>query len=281
MAEAPPVNRYSEPGLYPWGRIVLFIFSMIIIQAVVRGLEYSFSITATEEDVLIAVLLSAYLIWLANSLNLKFSHAILLIGIEILVIMFLNNLIEGYFFTDVVSTASEMAISIAYALAFSILTALATAIVYFQPHPSFDLWENLKARLSMGSKAGWVLRLLLTGPIFLAVYFLFGMLVSPFVTPFYNDPSLGLKIPSISVIIPVEIARGMIYGIVLLPLMASFRYEKLYSYITVSMMLFVVGALVPLIGAPLPAPIIPYHIVEILGDSLVFGYILMWLYRQN
>ncbi len=281
MEDGQPVNRYSEPGIYPWGRIVIFIFSMIIIQVVVRGLEYSFSITATEEDILIAVLLSAYLIWLANSLNLKFSHAILLVGIEILVIMFLNNLVEGYFFTDAASTATAMALSLAYALVFSILTAIATAFVYFQPHPSFDLWDNLKARLSMGSKAGWVLRVLLTGPIFLAVYFLFGLLVSPFVTPIYNDPSMGLKIPSFSVMIPVEIARGLIYGAVLLPLMASFRYEKLYSYITVSMMLFVVGGLVPLIGAPLPAAIIPYHIVEILGDSLVFGYILMWLYRQK
>ncbi len=281
MTDSSPVNRYSEPGVFPWGRIVIFILVMIIIQVVVRGVEYVFSITATEEDVLIAVLLSAYLLWLANSLNLKFSHAIMLIGIEILVVMFLNNLIEGYFFTDVGSTASEMATSIAYAVLFAILTALATAIVYFQPHPSFDLLENLKTRLSLGSKAGWVLRILLTGPIYLAVYFLFGMLVSPFVTPYYNDPSLGLKIPSFSVIVPLEIIRGLIYGAVLLPLMASFRYEKLYSYITVSMMLFVVGGLVPLIGAPLPAPIIPYHIVEILGDSLVFGYILMWLYRQS
>lgn len=281
MEGGQPVNRYSDPGVYPWGRIVLFIFSMIIIQVVVRGIEYSFSITATEEDVLIAVLLSAYLIWFANSLNLKFSHAIMLVGIEILVVMFLNNIIEGYFFTDVTSTASEMALSVTYALVFSVLTALATAIVYFQPHPSFDLWENLRNRLSIGSKPGWILRILLTGPIFLAVYFLFGLLVSPFVTTYYNDPSLGLKIPPFSLIIPLEIVRGLIYGIVLLPLMASFRYEKLYSYITVSMMLFVVGGLVPLIGAPLPAPIIPYHILEILGDSLLFGYILMWLYRQS
>lgn len=282
MPESPPVNRYSEPGLYPWGRIILFIFAMVIIQVVVRGLEYySFTIPATEVDILIAVILSVYILWLANSLNLKVSHAIMLVGIEILVVMFLNNLIEGYFFTDLFASASELATSIGFALLFSALTALATVIVYFLPHPSFSLWENMKERLSTGSSAGWILRILVTGPVFFGVYFLFGALISPFVTPYYNDPSLGLKIPPFSLMIPVEIIRGLIYGIVLLPLLASLRFERLYSFITVSMTLFVVGGLVPLIDAPLPAVIIPYHLVEILGDSLVFGYILMWLYRQK
>ncbi len=279
MTESPPLNRYSEPEIYPWGRTLIFILVIFLIQVVVRGAEYGFTVAATEADALIAAVLSVYLLWLTNNLNLKPAHAIMLIGLEVLVVMFLNNFIEGYFFTDLFKQPSEIAVSIGFSVVFSILLALATVIVYFLPRTERDLIENIREKLSTSSRLGWVVRLVMTGPLFLAVYFVFGMIVSPFVTPFYNDPSLGLNIPPFSIIIPVEIIRGIIYGVVLLPLLVSLRFGRLYSFITVSMMLFVVGALVPLIDAPLPAAIIPYHIVEILCDSLVFGYILVWLYR--
>ena len=281
MTESPPVNRYSQPGIYPWGRTLIFVFAIFLIQVIVRGAEYGFTIVATEMDALIAVILSVYLLWLANNLNLKLSHAISLIGLEVLIVMFLNNIAEAVFFTDLYTKPVELAASIGFALLFSVLVTFASAIVYFLPRAEYSLWGNIKNRLSEGSKGGWVLRLVLTGPLFFGVYFLFGLIVSPFVTPFYNDPSLGLKIPAFSVMIPVEILRGYIYGIVLLPLIVSLRFGKLYSFITVSMMLFVLGGLVPLIDAPLPEAIIPYHTLEILGDSLVFGYIVMWLYKAR
>ncbi len=281
MTESPPVNRYSEPGIYPWGRTLIFVLAIFIIQVTVRGAEYGFTIVATEIDALIAVILAVYLLWLANNLNLKLSHAMFLIGLDVFFVMFLNNIIEGIFFTDLLAKPLEIAASIGYALLFSLLVPFASAIVYFLPRAELRLWDNLKNKLSEGSKAGWVLRLAVTGPLFLAVYFLFGIIVSPFVTPFYNDPSLGLKIPAFSVMLPVEILRGYIYGIVLLPLVVSLRFGKLYSFITISMMLFVLGGLIPLLDAPLPAAIIPFHTLEILGDSLVFGYIVMFLYKSK
>lgn len=281
MEQGPPVNRFSEPGIYPWGRIVLFILALVLIEVVMGAAEYGFTVGASEIDALVGVILSAYLIWLIHSLNLKFTHLVLLVWLNLFTIRFLNNIIEGYFFSDVFAGPSDLAVSLGYAALFSVLTAVAAAIVFLFPRPRRNLLQNLGERISEGSAGGWILRLVLAGPLFFVIYFGFGMLVSPFVYPYYTDPSLGLKIPSFSVMVPVEIARGIIYGLVLLPLMVSLRFGKLNVFICVSMMLFVPGALLPLIQSPLPAQIIPYHILEILGDSLVFSYILMWLFKQK
>lgn len=281
MEHGPPLNRYSEPGIYPWGRVVLFILALVLIEVVMGAAEYGFTVGASEIDALVGVILSVYLIWLVHSLDLKLSHTIFLVWINLLTIRFVNNIIEGYFFSSVFSSLSDVAVSIGYAALFSVLTAVATAIVFLFPRPSNSVVDNLRERLSTGSTGGWALRMILAGPLYFLVYFAFGMMVSPFVYPYYSDPALGLKIPAFTVMIPVEIARGIIYGLVLLPLIASLRFGKLNTFVCVSMMLFIAGALLPLIQSPLPPQIVPYHIVEILGDSLVFGYLLMWLFKAG
>ena len=278
MEDTSPPNRFSEPTIYPWGRIVLFILALVFIEIIYGTAEYGFTVGASEMDALVGVILSVYLVWLVYNINLKFTHAVLLVWISLFVIRFLNNMIEGYFFTDVYSGLADIAVEAGYAAIFTVFTSIAIGVVYLFPRPRESLTNNLKMIFSKGTSAGWVLRILLAGPIFFGVYFAFGMIVSPFVYPYYNDPSLGLKIPSFSVMIPVEIARGIIYGLVLLPLIASMRFGKLSTFLCVSMMLFIPGALLPLIQAPLPSAIIPYHIAEILGDSLVFGYLLIWLF---
>lgn len=281
MEEGSPVNRYSEPGIYPWGRIVIFILVLVLIEVVMGTAEYGFTVGASEIDALVGVILSVYLIWLVHSLNLKFTHLFFVVWLNLFTIRYLNNILEGYFFSDVFSGLSDAAVSIGYAALFSLLTAVASAIVFMFPRPTKDLIRNLREKISTGTAGGWALRLILAGPLYFVVYFAFGMLVSPFVYQYYNDPALGLKIPAFSVMVPLEIVRGAIYGLVLLPLMSSIRFGKLNVFVCVSMMLFIPGALLPLIQSPLPPEIVPYHILEILGDSLVFGYLLTWLFKAG
>lgn len=281
MEESSPPNRYAQPEIFPWGRIVIFIVILVLIEITYGSLETGFTVGASEVDAIVGVTLSVFLAWLVPNLNLKLSHAIGLIWLNLFIVRFLSNFIEGYFFTDVYSSLSDLAVSTLYAGIFTALSSVAIVLVYFFPRPRESLVDNLKAILSSGTRAGWVVRILATGPIFLAVYFAFGMAVSPFVYPYYSDPSYGLKIPPLSTMLPVEIARGIIFGLILLPLVASMRFGRISTFVSVSMMLFVPGALMPLLQAPMPQAIIPYHLAEILGDSLVFGYILTWLYRPR
>lgn len=281
MEEPSPPNRYAQPEIFPWGRIILFIVVLIFIEVVYGSLEYGFTVGASEVDAIVGATLSVYLVWLVHSLNLKISHAIAVVWLNLFVIRFLSNFIEGYFFTDVFSNLGNLVLTTLYAGLFTALSSIAIVLVYFFPRPRKSLSENLRTMFSRDSATAWIIRILAAGPLFLAVYFAFGMMVSPFVYQYYSDPSLGLKIPPFSLMIPVEIVRGIIYGLVLLPLLASVRFGRLNSFICASMMLFVPGALLPLLKSPLPAPIIPFHLVELLADSLVFGLIITWLFKSG
>jgi len=66
--------------------------------------------------------------------------------------------------------------------------------------------------------------------------------------------------------------------VVLLPVIAALRGGKWTAFLALVLMLFVPGAFIPLIAAgaasSLPAPIIPFHLLEILADSIVYGFAL-------
>jgi len=114
---------------------------------------------------------------------------------------------------------------------------------------------------------------------YLPVYFFFGMLVIPFVMPYYTDPSMGLVIPPFTTIIPLEVLRGLMYVAVLLPVTACLDADRLTTSVALAGLLFIPGALLPLLADQgLPAQIIPFHLVEILADSVVYGHILARLF---
>jgi len=124
----------------------------------------------------------------------------------------------------------------------------------------------------------WAGRILAGTLSYFPVYFFFGMLVSPFVMPYYTDSSFGLVIPPFTVIVPLEVLRGLMYVACLFPLVAALYSDRRTTAAAIIGMLFIPGALLPLLADQgLPAPIIPFHLVEILADSVVYGYILAWL----
>ncbi len=88
------------------------------------------------------------------------------------------------------------------------------------------------------------------------------------------DPSFGLVIPPFSVILPLEFFRGFLYTISLLPVIAVVK-ERRASFFLLASLLFIPGAFIPLVmDTSLPSQIIPIHLIEILADSLVYGFVL-------
>jgi riboflavin transporter FmnP len=73
----------------------------------------------------------------------------------------------------------------------------------------------------------------------------------------------------------VELFRGFVYTLVLLPLLATIVGKRATKFIALAVMLYIPGGLIALLGNPLlPAPIIPFHALEILVDSIVYGFVL-------
>jgi len=129
--------------------------------------------------------------------------------------------------------------------------------------------------LSRRKSSAWILRIATGSLAYFPIYFFFGMLITPFVLPYYNNSSFGLRIPSFAVLIPVELFRGFVYTLTVLPLLATLAGGRTTRFAALASMLYIPGGLIPLLGnATLPAPIIPFHGVEILADSIVYGLLL-------
>jgi hypothetical protein len=218
-------------------------------------------------------ILTGFLAWLVPKIRLSRWSLTLLVWVELLVIEFLSNYVEGYFFTTKFDNATVLIQSVSSALVSSAISATAGALLL--GYGATRITVSLKEHFATRRRDSWILRILVGSIVYFTIYFFFGLLISPFVVPYYSDPSFGLRIPSFTVLIPVELFRGFVYTLVLLPLLATVVGGRTTKFIALAGMLYIPGALIPLLGnASVPAPIIPFHASEILADSIIYGFVL-------
>lgn len=223
------------------------------------------------------LLLAYFLTWLQGRCRLQRRDVALLLWVNLFIVGSFSNMLEGYFFTSVFDSANQFIASGLYMLVFRGIEA--GFVSYVLPAGENGLDEQLKIYLTGRTRLNLAMRVALGALSYLPVYFFFGMLVISFVIPYYTDPSMGLVIPPFTTIIPLEVLRGLLYVAVLLPVTACLDADRLTTSVALAGLLFIPGALLPLLADQgLPAQIIPFHLVEILGDSVVYGYILTRLF---
>jgi len=221
-----------------------------------------------------SIILSLFLAWLIGKMKLQKLNVFTLIWLNLFIVRFFSNMIEGYFFTTIFNSLSIFINTTFIALGVTLIeAALAGALLTTEGEESLN--TLLKKYFSSRSHGSWIKRILTGSIIYFPIYFFLGMLIFPFIAEYYSDPSLGLKVPGFEVIIPLEIFRGFLYVIISLPIMASIKENGKTQFIALSSMLFIPGALLPLIlESSLPIQIVPFHLIEILADSLVYGFAL-------
>jgi succinate dehydrogenase hydrophobic anchor subunit len=257
--------------------VLLVIFAVPILTRLIENIP----ITATQLGYffLNGAILTVFLAWLIPKMRLSRWSLTLLVWLELLVVEFLNNYVEAYFFTTRFSNPEVLVQSVASALISSLISATAAALLL--GHGISGITASLKEYLSTRTSSSWILRIAVGSVAYFPTYFFFGLLIIPFVLPYYNDPSFGLRIPSFAVIIPVELFRGFVYTLVLLPLLATVVGGRTTKFIALATMLYIPGGLIALLGNPtIPAPIIPFHGLEILADSIVYGLVLSRVLSQ-
>ena len=117
------------------------------------------------------------------------------------------------------------------------------------------LVTEVKSYFSQRSGKDWLWRFVLAALLYFPIYYFFGWVFSPITVPYYNRPELGLGlvIPSFEVWIPVEIGRGLIYALTMVPLLAVLRMPRWRLGLWMGLILAIVGAVVPqLINASWP-----------------------------
>lgn len=119
---------------------------------------------------------------------------------------------------------------------------------------------------------------------FPTVYWAFGTLISPFVLPYYNVGGNGglpfLHIPPTPLILEVQAARSLLFLTASLPFLAfGVGSNKTMALVLGWAHYTVVDLYGTFMGTFLPIPLRMAHGVEILGDSMVYGALLVLLLR--
>jgi len=270
----PEICMQEQTGGIKPTRILVLLLVICALPIVTRLIE-NIPITTTQLAyfLLNGAILTVFLAWLVPKISLSRWSLALLVLVELLVVEYLNNYVEALFFTTRYTHLSVLVQSVASSLISSLINATAAALLL--GYGISGITASLKQYLSTRTSSSWILRIAVGSVAYYPIYFFFGMLIAPFVLPYYNDSSFGLRIPSFAVVIPVELFRGFVYTLVLLPLLATVVGGRTTKFIALAAMLYIPGGLIALLGTTgLPAPIIPFHGVEILADSIVYGLVL-------
>jgi len=282
-----PNNRLNYLNLIVRGIIIGVAYSLLI---VIFQQAFMFLKTDTTplDPLVTFVLLSIGGVPLALvlgfvALHFKFPLPIryLLVFMILYCIGYVLNIIEYIFFSDVL--IHQLYYEITVMTLTHIIIAFLIIMLYPANESTSSLVSVIKSFFNGRPTQWWVVRIFLAGIAYLVIYLIFGMIVSPFVLPYYTDPSYGLnlKLPGFDVIIPLEIIRGMIYAILLIPIIATSTLKKWRLVLLLASVLLFVGAFPGLVGNQLwPIELRLAHGLEITADSFFQSLAFLKLFKK-
>jgi hypothetical protein len=202
--------------------------------------------------------------------------------LALFIIQEFSNLVEGVFFTTYLPTTYLFLAASLIGLLVTFIEALVAAAFFHSKEAVRSFRNDARTFLEWRSWRSWVLRVTVGSLVYFPIYFTFGALISPFVLPYYQNSSIGLRIPSFAVMVPLEFIRGFLYVLALLPVFAALQTRRKYAYLGIVSLLYVAGALVPFLSGPtLPVQLRIFHGLEILADCLAYGAILTYLFALD
>ncbi len=226
-------------------------------------------------SVLSGALLGMLLVWLTAQLVASKQALLGVLGFALFVVEFVVNMVEGYFFSTVFPSIGSLLAALPIVAAVALLQA-ALAVVLLPSKPvgmrlQFALREYVVSR----GRAGWIVRWAVAAVAYLPVYLAFGAIVGPIVLPYYTDSQTGLVLPNGQTIVLVELFRGALYVLALFPVLALLRWSRRVAFLAVAGLVYIPGSLLPLVTRTwLPAQVIVLQSLELLGDALVYAFVL-------
>lgn len=185
-----------------------------------------------------------------------------------------NNVIEAAIFTSYETGPWFTLINFMPAV---FLSAAATAWLFPSLSSNKSMFATWNEFFQSYTPSNWM-RLLLAAVIFMPIYYLFGLLVVPFVGDTYYQGESGLTVPSLRILLLVLFGRSLLFFIACLPVVVAWQGGRLQLIFSLGFALFVlVGLLYMLAATWIPASIRVVHSLEILADSFVYAAALVWL----
>jgi len=261
---------------------VAYFFGVMVAGAVITAAKMQWptlpeSLTQTSEltlGLVSSVLMAAVLALLARGIGGSQAVRWLILAAFAYVTFGLNNQIEAAIFTTYGGTAT-MLVFFVLPCAFG----AAAAIWLYRPEPTAPAIASAFAARPVSS---WWWRVVIAWLAFPAIYLFFGMLAAPLVVPVYQTQDFGLTLPGMGTIIPVALCRSAIYLVVTIPLIVSWSRSRRSLIWSLSIAFFAMMGLIGLVTATFFPPVLRMtHSIEILGDSVVYAWLLVALFAPK
>lgn len=186
----------------------------------------------------------------------------------------INNTIEAAIFTSI---GGWPTLAVLWLVTCLLVTGLIAGL-FRNPTRDEPLGTNVRRFFAARTFGQWVGRFFAAWLAFPAVYFLFGTPVGLLVQDAYRAEAFGLRLPSLQIIIGVQLIRSVIFLLVSLPVLVAWSDSRRRLGLTFGMSLFIVLGLFGMIQAYwLPWDMRGIHAVEVLVDSLVYGWLIVVL----
>lgn len=212
--------------------------------------------------------LAAGLIPLARRLHGPYWKRWLSVAALCYVCLGLASPLEGAIFTTLGGMASIPVLFIPPCLLFA---AAVTAL--FKPTPT-GLPPHATVRRFFRDRTPrrWALRLLAATLAFPVVYWTFGLMVAPFVMPYYQQGQFDLSIPSPGVIVLTQFARGLLFLAGSVPILILWSGSRRQLVLALGLAFYMLVGLFGMVQSYWLAPTLQIlHNTEILADSMVYA----------
>jgi hypothetical protein len=189
--------------------------------------------------------------------------------------------LEAAIFTTLSGQWTLMPIDVAMGVACALVVAWLFTMRSAADGGATGLSDSFAAFRSQWTVTGLAGRLLLGLLAFPFAYFLFGMIVAPIVTPYYDQIEF-LVIPPMTTILTVLFVRSALFLAVSLPIVAAWRRSRGALAIALGLGHFATVGFAGLVQATFLPPVLRWtHGLEILSDSMLYAAILAWLFMRR
>jgi len=211
---------------------------------------------------------------LAAGLGVGFVARWLALSLFVWVAYGLNTGLEAQIFT---SSGPWYSLAIMAVLP-GLLLGLALALVFRPCCPVGPFGGRARQFFAARGAGQWAWRLAAAVLAFPVIYFVFGMMVAPFVVPYYQQHAAGLRIPAVGVLIPVLLLRSTLYLLCTLPMLIAWCGSRGRLIVALGLALWVtVGLFGMVVASWMPQAIRLPHALEIGADSFAHAAALVLL----
>ena len=160
----------------------------------------------------------------------------------------------------------------------SLIFALVATLLTKTQSGSETFSGKLKEFFKTQTTKQWLWKLFLAIVSFPIIYFMFGIMVSPFVMDYYQQNNLSLTVPTVGVIIGVQVFRSILFLLVTLPILITWMGNKIQLVLFLGLAHFVfVFSYDFVLAIQLPFSLELIHGLEILLDSIVYAWVIVKL----